>query len=302
MRYWWCTSTSSTNWVRWWSWYYYYWYYIFLIGCLCGEIHCTPPVNPFVNQRAVVPTPLQQSTLTSYFFSRPPRPCFVHSPFGFLFLYQKGFDAIKKNRQHVLVPVHRNLSSSNNNFCRRNYCKLGVGVQEGICLREMDGKGLKVGIAKALWNVQITDPLVKGVYKGLEGNSVLRDDITVVEVPGAFELPMTTKWLCNSGKFDVVVAIGCLIKGETMHFEYISEAVAHGLMKVQLSCDVPVIFGVLTVMNDQQARDRVNEDANHGVSWGETAVRMGVLRRAAMGESKKCFSSSLGFQPSSQRS
>lgn len=85
-----------------------------------------------------------------------------------------------------------------------------------------------------------------------------------------------------SGALDAIIAIGVLIKGETMHFEYISDAVSHGLMRVGLDTGVPVIFGVLTVLNDEQAKARAGVDGkghNHGEDWGLAAVEMGVKRK-----------------------
>ena len=84
----------------------------------------------------------------------------------------------------------------------------------------------------------------------------------------------------QKGPFDAVVAIGCLIKGETMHFEYIAETVSRGLMRVQLDAGVPIVFGVLTVLKEEQARKRAGLDGgeNHGESWGQAAVELGVKK------------------------
>lgn len=85
-----------------------------------------------------------------------------------------------------------------------------------------------------------------------------------------------------SGAFDAVIAVGVLIKGETMHFEYIADSVSHGLMRVQLDTGIPVIFGVLTVLNDEQAKARAGVEGkghNHGEDWGLAAVEMGVKRK-----------------------
>lgn len=85
-----------------------------------------------------------------------------------------------------------------------------------------------------------------------------------------------------SSAFDAVIAVGVLIKGETMHFEYIADAVSQGLMRVQLDTAVPVVFGVLTVLSDDQAKSRAGMDGqghNHGEDWGSAAVEMGVKRR-----------------------
>jgi 6,7-dimethyl-8-ribityllumazine synthase len=84
----------------------------------------------------------------------------------------------------------------------------------------------------------------------------------------------------KKGPFDAVIAIGCLIKGETMHFEYIAETVSRGLMRVQLDVGVPIVFGVLTVLKEEQARKRAGLDGgeNHGEGWGQAAVELAVKR------------------------
>jgi 6,7-dimethyl-8-ribityllumazine synthase len=88
------------------------------------------------------------------------------------------------------------------------------------------------------------------------------------KVPGAYELPLAARFLALSGTVDAVVCVGCLIKGDTQHFEYIAGAVSSGLMNVGLQTSVPVVFGVLTVNNEQQALDRAFGENNHGLSWG----------------------------------
>ncbi|KAK4117048.1 Lumazine synthase [Canariomyces notabilis] len=97
-------------------------------------------------------------------------------------------------------------------------------------------------------------------------------------------LPATTSTTTGSTEpFDAIIAIGVLIKGETMHFEYIAESVSHGLMRLSLDTGVPVIFGVLTVLNDEQAKARaglIEGSHNHGEDWGLAAVEMGVKRKA----------------------
>eukprot|EP00921_Rhytidocystis_pertsovi_P010193 GHVQ01016359.1.p1 GENE.GHVQ01016359.1~~GHVQ01016359.1.p1 ORF type:complete len:433 (+),score=63.23 GHVQ01016359.1:119-1417(+) len=159
-----------------------------------------------------------------------------------------------------------------------------VSPSGGVGFGQLDGAGIKVGIVKARWNSDITDKLVKGVREGLTKCGVSEGDQTVIQVPGAYELPMASKWLCMSGKVDVVVAVGCLVKGETFHFEYISDAVSHGLMKAQLDTSVPVVFGVLTVNELCQAQARCSGEDNHGTSWGLSAVEMALMRRCAAGE------------------
>jgi 6,7-dimethyl-8-ribityllumazine synthase len=111
-------------------------------------------------------------------------------------------------------------------------------------------------------------------------SAVKAKNITCIEVPGAYELPFAARHLIKSKKkFDAIVVLGCLIKGETMHFEYIADAVAHGLMELNVDEDIPVVFGVLTCLNEKQAHDRAFGKNNHGISWGHTAVEMGLLKK-----------------------
>ena len=107
------------------------------------------------------------------------------------------------------------------------------------------------------------------------------ENIFTTYVPGAFELSVTAKLLAKSNQFDVLMCLGCLIKGDTMHFEYIAQATSSGVMQVALESCVPTIFGVLTVLNKQQAVVRSTGSHNEGLSWGLSAVEMGLARRSA---------------------
>ncbi|KAE9974188.1 hypothetical protein BLS_005822 [Venturia inaequalis] len=114
-------------------------------------------------------------------------------------------------------------------------------------------------------------------------------DLTATSTPAASKQPAST---ASTAPFDAIIAIGVLVKGETMHFEYIADSVSHGLMKVQLDSQVPVIFGLLTVLNEEQGLARAgiagasgSEGHCHGLDWGSAAVELGVKRRAwAKGE------------------
>lgn len=108
-------------------------------------------------------------------------------------------------------------------------------------------------------------------------------NIFTTYVPGAFELPLTAKFLIASKRFDVIICLGCVIKGDTMHFEYICQAASTGIMQVSLETLVPVIFGVLTVLDKEQAIVRSVGDKNEGLSWGKTAVEMALARMSALG-------------------
>ena len=108
-------------------------------------------------------------------------------------------------------------------------------------------------------------------------------NIFTTYVPGAFELPLTARFLAASKRVDVIICLGCLIKGDTMHFEVIAQACANGLMQVGLDSYVPTIFGVLTVYNKEQAIVRSTGAKNEGLGWGKTAVEMGLARMSALG-------------------
>eukprot|EP00455_Lapot_gusevi_P019037 TRINITY_DN2049_c0_g1_i2.p1 TRINITY_DN2049_c0_g1~~TRINITY_DN2049_c0_g1_i2.p1 ORF type:complete len:163 (+),score=50.03 TRINITY_DN2049_c0_g1_i2:52-540(+) len=150
--------------------------------------------------------------------------------------------------------------------------------KKGVEIPQLNGAGLRVGIARTRWNASVIDALVSGCREALGQCQVT--DIVEVVVPGSYELPLAAKHLIESRQVDAVVCIGCLIKGETMHFEYICEAVTQGIMRLNLDTGVPVIFGVLACLNEEQAMARAGltpNGHNHGVDWGQTAVEMALL-------------------------
>lgn len=164
---------------------------------------------------------------------------------------------------------------------------------EAISFPELDGAEVRVGIIKARWHEEIGDELVSGVKKSLTDCGVKADNIIESEVPGSFELPLATRFLALSGTVDVIVPIGLLIKGDTYHFEVIADTVTAKLMDVGLGTGIPVIFGVLTVNTEEQAKDRAFGPNNHGLQWGMAAVEMALLRQSAVGKKKGKFF--LGF-------
>ena len=104
------------------------------------------------------------------------------------------------------------------------------------------------------------------------------DDVTLVHVPGAFEIPVTALHLAETGRFDAVICLGCLIKGDTMHFEYIADAASHGIMNVSITTGVPVAFGVLTTLTEAQAAVRSEPgDGNKGREAALAAIEMATL-------------------------
>ena len=124
---------------------------------------------------------------------------------------------------------------------------------------------------------------MQGVNESLTSCGVQPSNVFTTYVPGSFELPVTAKLLAMSKRVDVIVCLGCLIKGDTMHFEYIADATAQGIMKVSLDTNLPVLFGVLTVLNKEQALSRSSGEGNEGLSWGTSAVEMGLARMSALG-------------------
>ncbi|KAF9261428.1 6,7-dimetjyl-8-ribityllumazine synthase [Marasmius fiardii PR-910] len=195
---------------------------------------------------------------------------------------------------------------------------------------KLDGSPLRVAIVHARWNKTVIDALVQGAITKLKESGVKESNIIVESVPGSFELPLACSRMIagshiqqasnetdllgglnfsaaakplsrsstpapvvlgSSQAFDAVIAIGVLIKGDTMHFEYICDAVSHSLMKIQVDTGVPVIFGVLTALTDNQALERAGigrgekKGHNHGEDWGLAAVEMGLhVRRWAQGK------------------
>ncbi len=149
---------------------------------------------------------------------------------------------------------------------------------KGLEIQHLDGSNLKILIIHTKWNSKVVDALVQGCVNSLLLHKVDKANITIKTVSGAFELPFAVqKFAIN---YDAVIPIGVLIKGSTMHFEYIAEATANGLMRVGLDTKIPVIFGVLTCLNEQQALARAglgSDSHNHGIDWAYTAVEMALL-------------------------
>ncbi|KAK1234381.1 lumazine synthase [Marasmius sp. AFHP31] len=196
---------------------------------------------------------------------------------------------------------------------------------------KLDGSPLRVAIVHARWNKSVIDALVAGAIAKLKESGVKESNIVVESVPGSFELPLAVSRMIagshiqqaanetdllgglnfspnapkpvsrsstpapivpgSSQSFDAVIAVGVLIKGSTMHFEYICDSVSHALMKIQVDTGVPVIFGVLTALTDDQALERAGigrgekKGHNHGEDWGLAAVEMGShVRRWSQGK------------------
>jgi 6,7-dimethyl-8-ribityllumazine synthase len=140
--------------------------------------------------------------------------------------------------------------------------------------------GCHFAVVVSRFNPEITEGLLKGALAALAGAAVRDEDIIVVRVPGAFEIPMAALKLAESGRFDAVICLGCLIKGDTMHFEYIAEAASHAIMDASAATGVPIAFGVLTTLTDEQAEVRSTEGpSNKGREAALAAVEMATLFR-----------------------
>lgn len=141
-------------------------------------------------------------------------------------------------------------------------------------------KGLRFGIVVSEWNEQITNGLFKGAFDALLENGVDENDIIHWEVPGSFELIYGCKKMVETQKVDAVIAIGCVIQGETKHFDFVCEGVTQGIKDLNIKYDIPVIFCVLTDNTLQQSIDRSGgKHGNKGTEAGITAIRMADLRR-----------------------
>ena len=129
-----------------------------------------------------------------------------------------------------------------------------------------DGSGLKVALVVARWYEELTDRLRDGALAVLKEAGVKDDDVLVVEVPGAFELPQAAMWVARAGLCDAVVCVGCVIRGETPHFDFVAGGAADGCMRAAQETGIPVGFGVITADNEEQAIARAQLDGSGGVS------------------------------------
>ena len=144
-----------------------------------------------------------------------------------------------------------------------------------------DGEGLRIGIALARFNQSVTDRLLAGALEALAQHGVADDAIDVVMVPGAFELPLCAQRLALAGRYDAVLCLGAVVRGETPHFEYVAAEAAHGIAEVARHHDLPIAFGILTTDTVEQALARAGgERGNKGYEAALTALEMVRLLRA----------------------
>jgi 6,7-dimethyl-8-ribityllumazine synthase len=144
----------------------------------------------------------------------------------------------------------------------------------------LGGEGLRICVVVARWNEFVTRQLLEGAERVLRERGVRENEVTVAWVPGAFEIPTAARWAAKSGRFDAVVCLGAVIRGETVHFEYVAGGAAEGIRQVAQETGVPVIFGVLTVDTVEQALARTGgKDGHKGEEAAQAAIEMANLRR-----------------------
>ena len=153
-------------------------------------------------------------------------------------------------------------------------------LQPGKIRGELNARGLRFGIVVGRFNSFITDRLLSAAVDALERSGAENPNVDVVRVPGAFELPLAAKRLAQTGKYDALIAIGCVLRGETTHYDYVCSETSRGLQLAQMDTGVPVIFCVLTCDTLEQAIDRAGlKGGNKGFEAGLGAIEMAQLSR-----------------------
>ncbi len=140
--------------------------------------------------------------------------------------------------------------------------------------KRINGAKLKIGIVVSQFNDDITEKMLEGALDDLKENKVREKNIKIVRVPGSFEIPLACQRLARKKKYDALVALGCVIKGETTHDYFVASAATDGIMEVVLDFDIPIGFGVLTCNNLKQARARSRGRHNKGREAAEAALAM----------------------------
>jgi 6,7-dimethyl-8-ribityllumazine synthase len=161
-------------------------------------------------------------------------------------------------------------------------------MQTGKIDGGLSAAGLRFGIVVSRFNSFITERLLTAAVDALERAGAAGKDVDVVRVPGSFELPLTAKKLAATGRFDALIAIGCVIRGETSHYDYVCSETARGLQLAQMDTGVPIMFCVLTCDTLEQAIDRAGlKGGNKGFEAGLGAIEMASLSRKLRGTAAK---------------
>lgn len=143
-----------------------------------------------------------------------------------------------------------------------------------------DARDMKFGVVVSQWNQEITDSLRDAAYKTLTEHGARKKNITVIQVPGSFELTLGAQLLAETEDYDAIICLGCVIQGETRHFDFICQSVTQGMTELNLKFGIPFVFGVLTTASQEQARERAGgKYGNKGDEAAVTAIQMVALKR-----------------------
>lgn len=145
---------------------------------------------------------------------------------------------------------------------------------------EIDGSDFRIGIVAARFNEEYVSGLLDGAVAALKGAGVSEEAIVVERVPGSNELPIAAKFLVESGKFDVVIALGVVIAGGTRHYEMVSDSANYGLQEVAITTGTPVVAGLIVGDKEEQVRERCVGSIPKGLEFGQCALEMAQLRRS----------------------
>jgi 6,7-dimethyl-8-ribityllumazine synthase len=168
---------------------------------------------------------------------------------------------------------------------------MGDKIQPGKIQGGLSAADLRFGVVISRFNSFITERLLQGALEALERSGATGKDVDVVYVPGSFELPLVAKKLAVTGRYDALIAIGCVLRGETVHYDYVCSETARGLQLAQMDTGIPVMFCVLTCDTLEQAIDRAGlKGGNKGFEAGLGAIEMGQLSRKLRGASKPAAS------------
>ncbi len=141
-------------------------------------------------------------------------------------------------------------------------------------------KDMKFGIVVSSWNSEITGALLEGAYNKLTEEGAREDNIMVRHVPGSFELTLGGQFMAEYADLDAVICLGCIIQGETRHFDFVCQGVTHGITELNMNYNIPFVFGVLTTQTYEQAKERAGgKQGNKGVEAAVTAIQMAELQR-----------------------
>ena len=159
-----------------------------------------------------------------------------------------------------------------------------------------DGSEMRFGIVVSEWNYEITGALMRGAVETLQKHGVPDDNIFVKHVPGSFELTLGGQFFAEYTKVDAIILLGCVIQGETRHFDFICQGVTKGVTDLNLKFNIPVIFGLLTTENQQQALDRAGGRlGNKGDEAAYTAIKMVALQNSFKGDFIEFRNKIVGF-------